>query len=188
MTTWLFNPFTYIAGLKSLLIGWAMMLLTAFIAYHSNTSFDGALDSHIYHGAVPVWYHITDQLIAWGSLVITFFLAGRLFSASSIRFIDVAGTTALARIPMFFVAAIPLVFPELKGITAKADPSTIGIGLIIVALVMVVFFIWMIALLYNAFKVSCNLKGNKAIVLFIVSLIVAEIISKIILHYLYLYA
>ena len=50
---------------------------------------------------------------------------------------------------------------------------SVVVGVILVAL------IWMIYLMYRAFSVSCNLKGGKAVVLFIAALIAAEVISKI---------
>jgi hypothetical protein len=175
MTIWLFNPFTYIAGLKSLLIGWLLMLLTAFIASYSGAHFDGALDVHGSLKVMPAWIFFIEQLIAWGSLVITFYLSGFFFSSSSVRFIDVAGTTALARAPLIIVAILHFAIS-----TPAITPLYIGTSLI-----ELLFIIWMIALLFNAFKVSCNIKGNKAVIVFIVSLIVAEIISKVILYYLY---
>lgn len=186
MTTWLFNPFIYIAGLRSLVIGWVLMLLTAFIAYFSYTHFDGALDVHIWFHAVPAWYHLAEQLIAWGCLVLAFFLAGRFFSPSAIRFIDVAGTMALARIPMLFIAILNISFSKQRTIIPEAHPTTIGMAVIAMAFVMIAFLVWMIALMYNAFKVSCNMKGNKAVGVFIASIVVAEVISKIIFYFLYL--
>jgi len=42
----------------------------------------------------------------------------------------------------------------------------------------------MIALMYKAYSVSCNLKGTKAVISFIGALIIAEIISKIIFIFL----
>jgi hypothetical protein len=42
----------------------------------------------------------------------------------------------------------------------------------------------MIVLMYNAYSVSCNLKGTKAVVSFIGALLVAEILSKLIFIFL----
>jgi len=52
------------------------------------------------------------------------------------------------------------------------------------SLICLPFYIWMITLKYNAYSVSCHLKGSKAIVSFIGALIVAEIISKLVLVFL----
>ena len=40
--------------------------------------------------------------------------------------------------------------------------------------------IWMVALMYKAYAVSCNVKGAKAIGTFIASLILAKVVSKIV--------
>jgi hypothetical protein len=37
--------------------------------------------------------------------------------------------------------------------------------------------VWMVALMYRAYSVSCNTKGGKAIGSFIAALIIAEILS-----------
>jgi hypothetical protein len=41
--------------------------------------------------------------------------------------------------------------------------------------------VWMIALMYRAFAVSCNVSGKVAILVFIIALAVGEIISKVII-------
>jgi hypothetical protein len=40
----------------------------------------------------------------------------------------------------------------------------------------------MVALMYKAYTVSCNIKGSKAIITFIISLIGAEVLSKVPYH------
>ena len=44
LSQWLFNPFTFVAGLKALLLGLIIISLSAFICSLSNTHFDGVLD------------------------------------------------------------------------------------------------------------------------------------------------
>src|SRR4051812_45608613 len=105
MKKWLFNPFVYIAGAKSLLIGWVIMLATAVIGYYSKTHFDGVVDLHTGY-ATPLYAYFFEQIIDWGCFALVFYIAGAIFSSSSIRFIDVAGTAALARWPVIFSAII----------------------------------------------------------------------------------
>ncbi|GAA3931527.1 hypothetical protein GO495_15830 [Chitinophaga oryziterrae] len=179
MTTWLFNPFTYIAGLKSLVIGWIIILATACIAYYSHTHFDGAIDAHLQlsNKVYPAWHYVAEPFIDWSCLVLVFFIMGKVFSASAIRFIDIAGTFAFARWPFAFLALINFLGPHIKDLTRI---SPLDLLLIFISLG---FCIWMIALMYNAFKVSANIRGQKSVWLFIISLIAAEVISKIILYY-----
>ncbi len=180
MNPWIFNPFKYIAGFKALMIGWAIMLATACISFFSKTHFDGVIDAHHALSISFHWYiYLLEQFIAWVSAVIMFYVAGLIFSGSSIRFIDVAGTMALARWPAIFVALINFAMPPVK------DLHNIGAGVIIIALAGLVFVIWMIALIYHAFIVSCNLKAGKATLLFITALLLAELLSKLVFHQLY---
>jgi len=100
-------------------------------------------------------------------------IAGVCFSKSRLRAIDVAGTMALARTPMLLVVAIcflPVVPVSLYDVSRN----------IIFLLICIPFMIWMVALMYNAYTVSCHLKGNKAVVSFIGALVIAEIVSRVV--------
>ncbi len=183
MKKWLFNPFVHLAGAKALFIGWAFMALTAVIGFYSHTHFDGAIDVHT--GRVtPIAIHIIEQVVAWASLVLFFYIGGLIFSNSKIRLIDVAGTVALARWVMIFPAIIgfgisaPGAIPKTTEDALKLiTPQLILFGLLVMA-----FSIWMIALMYNAFSVSCNMKGGKATGVFIGGLVLAEIVAFFIIH------
>lgn len=177
MKTWLFNPFTYVAGFKALVIGFIIMAITLVTAFYSNTHFDGAIDAHIgLQATFPLFVY--EQLIAWGSVVFIFFLTGLILSGTRFRFIDIAGTVALARAPMLLVAIAGFI-PALH----NAKPGHIDNTVIALGLVLIFPIIWFIALLYNAFTTSLNLKGTKAIVGFIVALIMAEILSLSLNHF-----
>ena len=182
MKKWLFNPFIYIAGAKALIIGWAFMLVAAVIGYFSMTHFDGVFDVHIGHIS-PMWTYITETAIDWALPAIIFYIAGLIFSNSSIRAVDVAGTLALARWVMVFPALIgfgvhmpPAAPATIDEVMKILTPSVIVFGLLTM-----LFSIWMIALMYNAYTTSCNLKGSKAILSFIGGLLVAEVLSKLII-------
>lgn len=177
MKKWLLNPFVYVAGTRALVLGVVGMTLTAVIGYFSHAHFDGAIDMHV--GKIsPLPVYFIEQLINWATLSLLFFVAGKFFSRSSIRFVDVSGTMALARWPSIFVAllAFGIHIPE-KSTSPEQILASINIGTIVFVLATLVFLIWMIALLYNAFSVSCNLKGGRATGIFIGTLIVAEILS-----------
>lgn len=175
MKKWLFNPFVYVAGWQALGFGLLLMLVTAVIAFFSHTNFDGAIDVH-FGAYFPFWVRVVEQLNALLSSVVVFFVAGLILSKSKIRFIDVAGTLALARTPLLFAALIGFV-PALHHVNLNHIDSSF----LMWSLIGLLFSIWMIALMYNAFIISCNLKGSKAIVGFIVAIILAEVLSKIVL-------
>jgi hypothetical protein len=173
MKKWIFNPFTFIAGGQALLTGLLFMGATAIIAYYSNAHFNGVLDAHSglhEHFAV----YILEQLIAWVIPVLIFYLLAFLLSDSRFRFIDIAGTIALARAPMLLIA-IMFFAPALQG----AKPGHINNMILTLSCLMLIPVIWMIALMYNAFTVSFNIKGTKAVAGFIGGLVVSEILAVI---------
>ncbi len=180
----LFNPFIYLAGTKALLLGLSAMLLTAVIGYFSHVRFNGAIDMH-FGGSTVFMTHLAEQLVDLLSLSLFFMLGGMLFSNSSIRLIDILGTVALARWPLLFTAIIGfgIEMPPAADLTNIENIKNAFTPLVIVLSgISVVFVIWMIALLYNAFSISCNLKGGKATLIFITCLILAEVVSVYIIH------
>lgn len=189
LAQWLFNPFKFIAGYQALLIGLAAILLTSLLGSLSNTHFDGVLDVHTGLQA-PLWFFLSEGLINWMSLAVPLFFFGLILSRSALRTVDVFGTQALARFPYLIsaIAFIPFKYASggedltaklmESGFSAIATPAlllTLGLA-IIVAIPMI---IWMVVLMYRAYTVSCNIKGPKAIITFIISLIGAEVLSKV---------
>ena len=186
---WLFNPFNYVAGAQSLILGLVAILVAGGFGALSHTHFDGVIDVHSGRAA-PLWTFLAEGLINWLSLAIVLLIVGRLASRSSWRAIDLFGTQALARWPML-LSALATLLPGYQRFTQHlawkllkqgnepivqgADGVTFGIvvGVILVTL------IWMVYLMYKAFSVSCNLRGGKAVLLFVAALIAAEVISKI---------
>lgn len=186
---WLFNPFRYVAGAKALVIGLAAILLAGLIASRSNSHFDGVLDFHTGRPA-PLWVFLLEGLIDWIALAILLLIGGKIISRSRIRLRDVFGTQALARTPTLATALVALlpafqrfsahlmaqVIPGAPAVQTR-PPDVVVFALAV--LVMVLMTIWMVALMYRAFSVSCNVAAGKAIAIFIVALILAEALSNI---------
>lgn len=180
LNKWLFNPFTYIAGVPAMLAGLAIMCVTSIIAFYGRIHFDGAIDLHV--GAVtPYWLYLIEPLLAWIVVAVLLYVTGLVLSKSKIRFIDFLGTTALARIAMLPGALIALLPP-----IQNLSPENMTPAMLAASLFLLLPMIWLVALLYNAFTMSANLKGSKAVLGFIIGLLAAEVISKIALHYLFL--
>jgi hypothetical protein len=165
------------------------MLATALLASATGLHFDGVLDCHFDGTGAPLWLHLGEVIVDWVCMGVILTVCGLLFSRSSFRIVDVFGTQALARAPYLVVAVVSLPAPvrnavgELAAAAQTGDVlSGIGTGDALLAgialLVCLLMGIWMVALMYRAYSVSCNLKGSKAIGSFIVGLIVAEIVSK----------
>ncbi|MDR1171513.1 MAG: DUF3887 domain-containing protein [Bacteroidales bacterium] len=171
---WVINPFERIAGWQALIIGATVMAITAVVGKINHISFDGALDVHL-----GVTYSFLEVFVMQAVDFLTLFsgmwLAGVIFSRSRIRIIDVAGTVSLARAPMLLLVMIcflPVIPDSMFDIP----------HLIIFILVTIPLYIWMIALMYHAYSVSCHLKSGRAVISFIGALLVAEVASKVILY------
>jgi hypothetical protein len=170
MEKWIFSPFTYIAGWKALYIGLLFIILTSFIGQYNRIHFDGPLNLH-YGLNLPFYMFIIENTIAWLSTVLIFYMFGIILSKSSIRFIDVAGTIAFARVPVSLTSLG--ILPWFKLI------NTASIYYIPFNFLYILPTIWIVILYYNAYSISCNIKGIRLILSFIGAIFIAEIISKI---------
>jgi len=172
---WLFNPFERIAGWQALFIGLVAISFTAIFGKLTRLSFDGVLDIH--PGTLGFSAAFAMQAVNFFVLFLTMWLAGVCFSKSKLRVVDIAGTMALARAPMLLLTVVcflPVVPESLFDIPRQ----------IVFTLICIPLAIWMIALMYNAYTVSCHLKGTRAVVSFAGALIVAEMVSKLIFTFL----
>ncbi len=186
---WMFNPFQFIAGGKALFMGVVFILVTSILGSISNTHFDGVLDVH--SGlAAPAWFFVAEGLIDWLSLAVVLALFGLLLRQLSFRMIDIFGTQALARWPHIITAIVALtpgyqrysVYIANKVLKTGPAVTIYDTDILFFALGIIVLLcmaIWMVVLMYKAYSVSCNLKGAKAIFSFIAGLIIAEILSKL---------
>jgi len=186
MKTWLFNPFKFIAGTRALLLGLGIMLITAIICMLTRWHLDGVIDIHQGKDGAPSYIYFIEPVIDWLCLVLPLYIFGQSFSISSIRFIDVAGTSALARYPMLFAVLVSTLMPHHNNDTKDflnsllSDPNLI-MKLVLLSLLLIPLTVWTVALMYNAYSISANLKGPKAAWSFVASFLIAEILSKVIL-------
>lgn len=189
LKTILINPFEIIAGTKALLIGLGLILLTGVLGYFSNICFDGIIDMHFADNKLTFLYHLTEGIINWVLASIILFLAGAIFSKTRYRLIDIFGTIALSRWPLSLLSFFSLFVAHQKvnnyilwKVTGKEPEVFVAIGELIafgfLVFLIILVLIWMIKLMYNAYSISFNLKGQKAIFSFIVALFIAEIVSK----------
>jgi hypothetical protein len=194
MNKTIFNPFKYVAGAKSLILGILIILITAYIGFLSHTHFPDLIAIKSCSD-FPVWYFVLQSLSNWLVFSIILYLCAIVVSTSSIRVIDIFGTQALARFPYLIASFIGfsdsmnkfvkyILWSSLKiGVPNSLSTSSAVIAVSLMILT-VLLMIWLIVLMYNAFKVSANLKGTKSIVLFIIVFIVSIILTGYITKYL----
>ena len=188
----IFNPFIKIAGIKALLIGLVFIAATIVLGYYSKTRIDGIFDIHNVKD-ITIWISLSDSILSWLSSCIIFYLVAISFSSSKVRLIDISGTLALARFPMLFavIAGFGMrdnKFSDFLIASFKAEDSIVEFSnsemyiFILIALVSVFLAIWTVVLIFNAYKISSNIKGQKLTFSFILALILSEVLAKFLLY------
>lgn len=181
---WLFNPFHFWGGSKLLYAGLAVIAAHIPIALLFNARFAGALDMHVHLTQPSMQTILTDVSIAWLTMMVCMYAAARIFEPA-VRIIDIAGATALARLPML-LGTVPgyLFAPDSDSVEEILAFQGMDLAMLVVgALVVFVFFVWFLILLFNALKVNSNLKGWRLGVSYVSVLIVAEIISVYLIRF-----
>ena len=183
----LINPFRHIAGIKSIILGIIIIFATSIVGYYSHTHFPDTISIKT-SPEFSFWYFVIQNYSNWFVVATLFYTASIIFSKSSVRLVDVYGTQALARFPYFIASFVG--FSETLSAFSKyllwtlmkqGEPIEISAIQIITAILIMVFSImltiWLITLMFNAFKISANIKGIKLILIFIIVLIISLLLS-----------
>ena len=187
-THFIFNPFEKIAGEKALLIGTFFMLLGSVLAGLTNARFDGVLDLHFTDHS-DFTTALIDQLINIACLGIIFYITARISGAHHTRLIDIFGTFLLAKAPYAILPLLNLggnMYSAGNALVSGDDISTSQWSVFILfTIALILFVIWSITIMVNAYRVSTNLRGNKMVIGFIFALIAAEVVSKVLIQQTY---
>lgn len=179
----LLNPFTRIAGWKATGIGFVgliilslvtaifMVQLTPFI----KPEYADILNRVTHKGMMWVLYiaYFIVMLVAY--IVLTFLETFVMWIAALIvksqpRFIDLLGTSVLSSAPNIIVWLVMLFVPPVM--SSLTGTGVKVILLFIPALLAIAATIWCYILMYNGYKVSTGLKGNKLVISFMSVVIV----------------
>jgi hypothetical protein len=172
----LYNPFIYIAGVRSLLLGGCALLLLSFVCYLSGTHYLG-LVMPVFAKDATFPYYLSENLLHWLVLSILMFISGKIFSKSRIRLVDVLGTQALALLPF-------IILPILRLLPPFESFYIFSVYTIILFTLHVAAVIWSVALMFNAYKVTCNVRSDSRIISFIVTIFIAQILIICFIYYL----
>ena len=186
----LYNPMAVLRRGNALLAALIVIIILTTVAWWGGEHLDGALDLHLFLNPPPMSVVILESLIDWISLAVLLFAASRMFGGNG----GLAGhfaASGLARFPMIFAAIIGsrqlMGAAMLKAITVKPEeivvhaqdivtPAVIIGGLAILGLVA-----WSVVMLVYGFKEVSRLQGGKTAAGFVIGIILAEIVSKLIL-------
>jgi hypothetical protein len=190
------NPFTKIAGWKAFAVGAVIVCATVVVGYWNDAYFT-AIQMKAGRNLTPALC-FAIQTVGLLSMVILMYPAA-LFLAKQVRFQDILGTVTLARYPYLFLALLMFYFnPKIMPVTERLLETAASGGkisnallpvadyllLLLFALFAMLFIVWYIALLYNAFKVSTGIKGYKTAILLTAIILVSETVTFIIIAHL----
>lgn len=187
----LYNPFERFQERSLILVGAIALVIGAFLAFFFQARFDGVLDLH-FGSSIELWQAFADQAVNIICLLICLG-AVAFYMNKRTRIIDVLAVCLIARIPYYLLSIF-----NVNGIMVKIsekileDPMAITTGniamphlflLLIFSGLSLLAIIWQLILLYHGTKVACNAKGTKYSVLFVIAIIAAEILSKLLINY-----
>ncbi len=190
----LLNPFFKFQEKTLLIIGITATIVGSIIGFVQESRYDGIFDIHFSSEKVQ-WFHpFLDNIVNIVVLSILLFVFGKKINSKT-RFIDLLNTVLIARIPIYLNAIIIMneymnrisqnILENISEnpVNPMANTSFTDLILLLVSSVFaIITLIWSIALTYNGFKTASNSKGAKNILWFILMLIIAEILSKIIIN------
>jgi hypothetical protein len=184
------RPFEKIAGGRALLFGLIGIAISVALNYHSGEHYHGLL----HYGPAPVsalWVYVAECLIVWLVPALLFYLCGVLLSKSRIRIIDALGTVAFAQLPLLVMNALAFTTPMQD--ISNLDLAHLTLTELIpylqpmmwIGLILILVMAWMLIWLYNALKISCNLKGSHLIIGYIATLLISDIITRLLINLMY---
>lgn len=189
----LFNPFEQFSERPLILFGISVTILLSMTGAFFNARFDGVIDLHF---STPTFFinTLTDNAINIVILSLALFTLGK-YRNNKTRFVDVFTASLIARIPYYILPFFnwnntvlvesEKLLKQFMTVQPGAVPqfeTTNMLVLVLFAGFSLLFLAWFIYLLYQGYKVATNAKGGIEIILFGVTILIAEVFSKIIFY------
>lgn len=169
-----YNPFDRLNGPVAALVGAVGLLLCSWLCYITGTHLNGFLNINFASDS-PWQYYLTENITHLVFVSLFLAAAGLLFGKSRFRVVDLAGFVLLARLPL-------LLTPMVRWIGAIRTFPLLSWATAVLAIIFLLSAIWTITLTYQGFRVACNMKGKSLTLSFILSLLLAEAATKILIY------
>jgi len=185
---WVYNPFEFVAGWKAFGIGIVILIITTIVGYFGNMVF-----SVIQAKIVPTITWSTTFSLQFLGLAVTVIVmyATALLFAKHVRFQDILGTITLAKYPFLLMALLNLPIGKtmasidiIKFLNREYTFSDL-VPLFVFSIIAIILLVWVVTLLFNAFRVSTNLKGVKCAGLFTAALVISEVVTIVLVFIIY---
>ena len=180
------NPFRYLPLRQAICWGIVAMILTAVFCWQVGLRMTSITQVNYAGGAL--WKATLSQLVVWLLFSVILYVVGVMLSRSKIRFWDVASFNLFARIPFdltLLMFAIPTV-RSVVGLTMDGNMARVmeyANVLMVVGVVSALLSVWYFYWSYKAFAESTNVKTGKGVVAFILSFVVAYLVSGYLLKF-----
>ncbi len=187
------SPFGKTAGVKALLWGLAgiavSVVSSVFSGWHAHGLLHfGAADNNVW------WVHLLEYVIIWLVPAAIIYGLGAALSKSRIRMIDVFGTVLFAQIPLA-VMNLGYLLPGMKKLLTVVGTSSLQLDVllatvmtpsfIVAALVMLAILALMLVWLFNAVRVSCNLKGWQLWTVYLAGVAGGDMVCRLLIGLMY---
>ena len=178
------NPFIRIAGGQALIWGFLGLIVSTLLCWISGYHYHGLL--HFGPAPNPAWWcYLAEHLIVWLIPALLFYLGGLFLSHSRIRVIDVLGTVLFAQLPLLGMNLISLL-PAMRMMSQMnmnmSPEEMLAQPYFILAMILTLlglpFLILTLIWMFNALKVSCNLKQWKLWTVALIGIIGGDVLCR----------
>ncbi|MCA6007854.1 hypothetical protein [Bacteroides thetaiotaomicron] len=185
------NPFIRIAGGQALIWGFLGLIVSTLLCWISGYHYHGLL--HFGPAPNPAWWcYLAEHLIVWLIPALLFYLGGLFLSHSRIRVIDVLGTVLFAQLPLLGMNLISLL-PAMRMMSQMnmnmSPEEMLAQPYFILAMILTLlglpFLILTLIWMFNALKVSCNLKQWKLWTVAFIGIIGGDVLCRFLIGWLY---
>ncbi|MCS2955097.1 MAG: hypothetical protein ACLT4H_17165 [Bacteroides thetaiotaomicron] len=185
------NPFIRIAGGQALIWGFLGLIVSTLLCWISGYHYHGLL--HFGPAPNPAWWcYLAEHLIVWLIPALLFCLGGLFLSHSRIRVIDVLGTVLFAQLPLLGMNLISLL-PAMRMMSQMnmnmSPEEMLAQPYFILAMILTLlglpFLILTLIWMFNALKVSCNLKQWKLWTVALIGIIGGDVLCRFLIGWLY---
>ena len=185
------TPFIRIAGGQALIWGFLGLIVSTLLCWISGYHYHGLL--HFGPAPNPAWWcYLAEHLIVWLIPALLFYLGGLFLSHSRIRVIDVLGTVLFAQLPLLGMNLISLL-PAMRMMSQMnmnmSPEEMLAQPYFILAMILTLlglpFLILTLIWMFNALKVSCNLKQWKLWTVAFIGIIGGDVLCRFLIGWLY---
>ena len=185
------NPFIRIAGGQALIWGFLGLIVSTLLCWISGYHYHGL--RHFGPAPNPAWWcYLAEHLIVWLIPALLFYLGGLFLSHSRIRVIDVLGTVLFAQLPLLGMNLISLL-PAMRMMSQMnmnmSPEEMLAQPYFILAMILTLlglpFLILTLIWMFNALKVSCNLKQWKLWTVALIGIIGGDVLCRFLIGWLY---